>query len=674
MARFLDDRAGLSKADMRRLYLALRNSRDLAEHLRLQLVSDDLLSRALALDRQNFEAQIAKRVMDLRAEDGFNERVLSATLDTDRKRRRKRRRAMPFMETKTGTVGKLKTRTVVPTPSGAAVRKTGQWPKFPETRTRPGKLQTGTRLPFEPFPDAFPFESGVAGERPRRAAWWYSVWWLRGVAAAIILMVGLLIGRELGRLRAFDSAPARLAPSPAMATVVEAEGDLFALKGNVRGVITQGHTLASGEDLMTGRGSRAVVSLSDKTRLEMGAETQITWEDRTGADRALAEPRRGWAVHMSKGSLAAEVVADASKRTIVFTTPHAEALVTGTRLALQVDAASTHVDLDEGQLRLTCWYSGESIVLAAGQKAVVGTAIAAGAEPVIGAPALAGGQEGPLVLYAFGETSGDVVHDTSGIAPPLHLRIAKPDAVRWMKGGGLAVVAPNLIASTEPAGKLMDACVRSGELTVEAWIRSASVDRLRGPARIVTLSANTRSRNFTFGMNADPVSEIMEVGSYVFRLRTSQSDLNGLPALWTKAGVVRTETQHVVFTRDEVGAARFFVNGQPQKTTVFLQPTANFPGHMLEGNFQAWSPLYHLALANEFDNLPPPHGSRFWLGVLHRVAIYARALSEAEILENFAKGPHPGQEQAQLPPPAAPAGEPAVGANLPERPAPVRSP
>ena len=56
---------------------------------------------------------------------------------------------------------------------------------------------------------------------------------------------------------------------------------------------------------------------------------------------------------------------------------------------------------------------------------------------------------------------------------------------------------------------------------------------------------------------------------------------------------------------------------------------------MKTGDFSTWTTAsdHRFALANEVEL-----ASRGWAGELHLVALYDRALSEAEILQNFAAG------------------------------------
>jgi hypothetical protein len=131
----------------------------------------------------------------------------------------------------------------------------------------------------------------------------------------------------------------------------------------------------------------------------------------------------------------------------------------------------------------------------------------------------------PLVHYTFTESRGDTVRDVSGRDEPLNLTIEKPSAVRWLPGGGLRIDSSTRIASAAPAVKISQAVRRSGELTVEAWVRPANATQA-GPARIVTCSADPSRRNFTLGQAA---------GDFEMRFRTSTTTPNGEPSLWSSS-------------------------------------------------------------------------------------------------------------------------------------------
>ncbi len=44
-------------------------------------------------------------------------------------------------------------------------------------------------------------------------------------------------------------------------------------------------------------------------------------------------------------------------------------------------------------------------------------------------------EDSPIALYHFDEMQGDVVHDSSGFAPPIDLKISNTRRVRWHRDG-----------------------------------------------------------------------------------------------------------------------------------------------------------------------------------------------------------------------------------------------
>jgi hypothetical protein len=129
-------------------------------------------------------------------------------------------------------------------------------------------------------------------------------------------------------------------------------------------------------------------------------------------------------------------------------------------------------------------------------------------------------RDGLQILYRFNEGKGAVVRDVSGIEPALDLHVQDTGAVAWREDG-LQTRQAVLIATQRPAERLATAVRASNALTVEAWITPAAVVQ-PGPARIVTLSRDHGSRNFTLGQ---------EDRAYEMRLRTTATSANGLPAV-----------------------------------------------------------------------------------------------------------------------------------------------
>ena len=227
--------------------------------------------------------------------------------------------------------------------------------------------------------------------------------------------------------------------------------------------------------------------------------------------------------------------------------------------------------------------------------------------------------DGLVALYDFRLAKGSIVKDRSGVGKPLDLKIENPKNVRRTKGT-LEVRGKTLIRSDKPAAKVFNAVRRSGEITIEAWVRPANAKQ-DGPARMVTLSGGSSERNFTLGQEGDKVD---------VRLRTTKTSGNGIPSLNSPGRSLAPRLTHIVYTRNRGGRARLFLNGKQQAEK-------RVPGAMAN-----WNGKYRLALANELSSERP------WLGTFHLVAIYSRDLSVGEVALHFKAGVNARSTGAQL--------------------------
>jgi hypothetical protein len=223
---------------------------------------------------------------------------------------------------------------------------------------------------------------------------------------------------------------------------------------------------------------------------------------------------------------------------------------------------------------------------------------------------------GLIALYEFNDGSGATVSDTSGYGTPLDLTIADPSAVRW-HDGVLSVGSETVIEAASSSSKISNAVTSSDEISLEAWVDPVDTAQI-GPARIVSISQDPYTRNITLGQGAADDGTRAEA-----RLRTTATDSNGMPALSTAAGTLHNRLTHLVYTRDSSGNARLYVDGS-------LASAAT-----VGGSLSNWDSALPLLLANEDTEDRP------WLGDLHLVAFYDRALSGSEVAANYAAGADP---------------------------------
>ncbi len=216
-----------------------------------------------------------------------------------------------------------------------------------------------------------------------------------------------------------------------------------------------------------------------------------------------------------------------------------------------------------------------------------------------------------IALYEFKTGTGTVAYDTSGVEPALNLTLS--GAATWVGGWGIDLRGGKAQGTTASSRKLHDLIRATGEYTVEAWVAPANV--VQEMAHIVSYSGGTTARNFTLGQT---------MYNYDYFNRATTTDGNGNPALSTPSAdeVLQATLQHVVATYSAVDGRRIYVNGQLR--------TATDP--VPAGLFTDWNDTFALVLGNEVSN------DRTWQGVVRMVAIHNRALTEAQITQNFEAG------------------------------------
>jgi hypothetical protein len=278
--------------------------------------------------------------------------------------------------------------------------------------------------------------------------------------------------------------------------------------------------------------------------------------------------------------------------------------------------AGCFVDIDLGGTSFRC---AEEALCPAGQVCVDGvcrtpTVDAGGGGDDGATPGADAADDGRVVdglqlLYRLGggQAGQMIVSDESGASPPYDLTLADPGAVTWLEGA-VRIDSPTIFSGADAATKVIDACVASNEITMEAFARADNLEQ--AAARIATLSLDTTLRN---------ASLMQDTTVFAARLRTSE-ELNGTPNL--SGGAVSTEAlQHVVYVRHADGAEAIYVDGVGQVAGTRA------------GDHQAWDTTYRFALGNEFTL------NRAWLGEVALVAVYCRALSQDEVLQNLSAGP-----------------------------------
>ena len=217
-----------------------------------------------------------------------------------------------------------------------------------------------------------------------------------------------------------------------------------------------------------------------------------------------------------------------------------------------------------------------------------------------------------IALYEFKTGTGSTVFDTSGVEPALNLTMYGD--VSWVGGWGMAVKAGGKAQGTTGASKkLNDRIKATGEYSFEMWAAPANVTQ--EDAYVMSYSGGTTARNVTIGQRAY---------QYEVLARSSTTGANGAPALLTRAADrdAQASLQHVVVTFDPVNGRRLYVNG---KSTGDVDPR---PG----GSLADWDDTFALVLGNETSN------NRSWAGTIKLAAVHNRALTAAQVQQNFDVG------------------------------------
>ncbi len=217
-----------------------------------------------------------------------------------------------------------------------------------------------------------------------------------------------------------------------------------------------------------------------------------------------------------------------------------------------------------------------------------------------------------IALYEFKTGIGNTVFDTSGIEPSLNLTLSGDYG--WVGGWGVAFTDGKAQGSTTASAKLRDLITATGEYSVEVWAAPANVTQ-DGPARIVSYSGGSTSRNFMLGQT---------LYNYDTFVRSDQTDPNGEPQLSTADADedLQATLQHVVMTYDPANGRQIYVNG------THTDDVDSVPGGLLND----WDDTFALALASEVDN-----DSR-WAGTIRLLAIHNRALTQEQITQNYDVG------------------------------------
>jgi len=169
--------------------------------------------------------------------------------------------------------------------------------------------------------------------------------------------------------------------------------------------------------------------------------------------------------------------------------------------------------------------------------------------------------------------------------------------------------------TTTASAKLSSLIQSTGEFSIEVWATPANQAQLT--ANLVSYSGGPTQSNFALQQNAF---------QYEGLTRSSVTDTNGMPPLATNKAnqTAQAALQHIVLTYDPVNGRKLYVNGQ---YTGDLDAKGG-------GTLANWDDTFALVLGDD-----PSGGTKGqWTGVINMLAIHNRALTPAQIQQNFNAG------------------------------------
>ncbi len=220
-------------------------------------------------------------------------------------------------------------------------------------------------------------------------------------------------------------------------------------------------------------------------------------------------------------------------------------------------------------------------------------------------------EDAQIALWEFRTGTGNTAFDTSGVDPALDLNFS--GQVTWFGGWGITIADGKAQGTTTASKKLYDVIQESGEFSLEAWVIPANVTQEM--SRIMTYSSGQTSRNFTLQQ---------QLYDYEFQLRTTETGLNGDPALTTPSAdeVLQATLQHVVATYSPIDGRRIYVNGE------LVSNTDPVPG----GSLVDWQDTFAFVIGNEASS------DGLWQGTVRLAAVHRRAMTPEQVTQNFDAG------------------------------------
>lgn len=217
---------------------------------------------------------------------------------------------------------------------------------------------------------------------------------------------------------------------------------------------------------------------------------------------------------------------------------------------------------------------------------------------------------GLIGFWTFDEANDTVYAlDTSGATPPVNLEVIRTVPAPTFLNGILNAETTGRLISLQNT-RLSTDCMTANGVTLEVWVTpSAAVQGTPNePSYIAGLSSTVSLRNVALVHGGD---------RWIAQVRTSTPD--GKPNLVSMSSASTSAMTHVAVIAD--GTTRSLaINGIVEATSA-------------GGALSSWDPSYPMTVVDEYQH------ARQWVGSVALVALYRRALTPAELQQNFQAGP-----------------------------------
>lgn len=201
--------------------------------------------------------------------------------------------------------------------------------------------------------------------RQRRATAWLAIGAAAGVALVAVTWVSVGVPGHAG-----GDAPTLLPAEPPLPAALSATvtGTSTLARAGVETPLADGAALQAGDRIRLQPPALVALRwLADGTRLVVARAGDLTVE-------AVGDATHGKRLRLREGECEATVARQPPGAPLVITTPQGQATVVGTRFTVAVDASATHLQVDEGVVRLEGAQGRDALAVAAGERASVDAA------------------------------------------------------------------------------------------------------------------------------------------------------------------------------------------------------------------------------------------------------------------------------------------------------------